>query len=232
MLQVRKSEERGVGDHSWLQSRHSFSFAGYYDPKHMGFRSLRVINEDRIIGGSGFGDHSHRNMEIISYVISGALEHKDSMGHQTVIHPGEVQKMSAGTGVVHSEFNQSKEDMAHFLQIWIVPDQKETEPHYGQKSFAAELEEQPLVLALSKDGRSGSIKILQDADIYLSRLNEGQELKIKVRPNRGVWIQMIKGSIDVNGIELKSSDGASTTNESELTIMAKQKSEWILFDLA
>lgn len=231
MLTVRKSEERGSGFHGWLKSRHTFSFAEYYDPKQMGYRALRVINEDRIAGGTGFGSHPHRDMEIISYVIKGALEHKDSMGNATVIRPGEVQRMSAGTGVVHSEKNAADEE-THFFQIWILPDKAGHAPGYGQKSFEKDLNEKKLVLVVSKEGREGSITMNQDADVYVSRLKANEEFDFNIREGRHVWIQVIKGSVEVNGAELRNGDGLAIDDIDSLEVSASQDSELLLFDLA
>lgn len=232
MLIMRKSEERGYADHGWLKSRHTFSFAEYYDPKHMGFKNLRVINEDRIAGGTGFGAHPHHDMEIISYVVDGALEHKDSMGTQTIIRPGEVQRMSAGTGVVHSEYNALPDKQTHFFQIWITPDQKGLKPGYGQKSFEEELNSKKMVLVISKDGRDGSIGIRQDANIYISRLKSGDQLEYEVPIGRGLWIQVVKGDLQIDNQVLKAGDAASTQDLQSLTFKAQKDSEVILFDLA
>ena len=203
MMKIRKSNARGNADHGWLKSRHTFSFAEYYDPQHMGFRSLRVINEDRIDGGTGFGKHPHKDMEIISYVISGALEHQDTMGNKAVIYPGEVQKMSAGTGVFHSEQNHSPGEVAHFFQIWIIPSESGGAPGYGQKSFANELESKKLVLVTSQTGRDGSLAIKQDADIWISRLKKSNQLEYPIKTGRGVWLQIVKGQVKVNGAEVE-----------------------------
>lgn len=232
MLQLRKSEERGFADHGWLKSRHTFSFANYYDPKHMGFKNLRVINEDRIAGGTGFGAHPHQDMEIISYVVEGALEHKDSMGTVAVIKPGEVQRMSAGTGVIHSEYNALRDKETHFFQIWIMPNERGVKPGYGQKSFEAELNSKKLVLVVSNDGRDGSISIRQNADMYVSRLKAGDEIDFNVRKGRGVWIQVIKGNLTVGDKVLDTGDAYSTQDAQSLNISASQDSEIILFDLA
>ncbi len=232
MLQIRKSQERGLANHGWLKSRHTFSFADYYDPQFMGFKSLRVINEDRISGGSGFGKHPHRDMEIISYVVKGALEHQDTMGNLAVIRPGEVQKLSAGTGMMHSEQNKSEKDETHFFQIWISPNKIGLPPSYGQKSFEKELNTQKLVLAISQDGRNGSIAIQQDADIHLSKLKASDQLEFKVRKNRGVWIQVIAGKLNVNETSLSAGDAASMDSEGLLKISALESSEMMIFDLA
>jgi redox-sensitive bicupin YhaK (pirin superfamily) len=232
MIEIRRSQERGFANHGWLKSLHTFSFADYYDPRHMGFRSLRVINEDRIQGGSGFQAHPHRDMEIISYVIAGALEHQDSLGTKTIIRPGEVQRMSAGAGVVHSEFNALSDQESHFLQIWIQPNAKGGSPAYGQKSFENQLGQKKLVLAVSQDGREGSIGIKQNAEMFLSRLQPDEVLEYSLRPNRGVWIQIVKGTVQVNNSTLRAGDALSAENESNLYIHADELSEFILFDLA
>lgn len=232
MIQIRKSEDRGRADHGWLKTLHSFSFADYHDPRFMGFRSLRVINEDRIEGGTGFGAHPHRDMEIISYVIKGVLEHQDSMGNKTVIKPGEVQMMSAGSGVVHSEHNKLPEQEGHFFQIWILPNQKGGTPGYGQKSFAADLQKNKLVLVVSQEGRDGSIGIKQDADVYISRLKSQEDLAFKLRPGRGVWIQIVHGKLSVNGREIDAGDALAAADENSLNIKALEDSEFLLFDLA
>lgn len=232
MLRVRKSNERGFADHGWLKSHHSFSFADYYDPQHMGFRSLRVINEDLIKSGTGFGSHPHNNMEIITYVVQGALQHKDSMGTTAVINPGEVQHMSAGTGVVHSEYSVGKDQYTHLLQIWIVPNSRGGNPSYGQKSFESDLNSKKLVLVVSNDGRDGSIRIKQDADLYISRLKAGDNLEYVIRKGRGVWVQVVSGRLDINGVEINAGDAVSLEEESLLKIMASEKSELIFFDLA
>jgi redox-sensitive bicupin YhaK (pirin superfamily) len=235
MFQVRKSDDRGLANHGWLKSRHTFSFAEYYDPNHMGFHSLRVINEDRIDSGTGFGSHPHRDMEIISYVVTGALEHKDSMGTKAIIKPGEVQRMSAGTGVVHSEYNANPNGETHFFQVWIQPKERGGVPGYGQKSFAKELAEKPLVLVISPDGRDGSIEIKQDADMYISRLKQNLAVEFALRQKRGAWIQVIRGRVNVNGKEIKTGDAVSFENQSssdlKISISGLESSELILFDL-
>jgi redox-sensitive bicupin YhaK (pirin superfamily) len=232
MLQVRKSEERGVGAHGWLNSFHTFSFANYYDPKFMGFRTLRVINEDRIDGGTGFGTHPHSDMEIISYVVKGALEHQDSMGTKAFIKPGEVQRMSAGSGVAHSEKNYFENDETHFFQIWIMPNKRGENPGYGQKSFETELNTKKMVLVVSESGRDGSISIKQDADMYISRLKGNETVDFTVRPQRGAWIQVVKGLVSVNGTEVKTGDGIAVDESGLLSFRAIGDSEFILFDLA
>ncbi|MBC7658304.1 MAG: pirin family protein [Chitinophagaceae bacterium] len=231
MLTVRRSEDRGVANHGWLNSRHSFSFADYHDPKHMRFGPLRVINEDQIEGGTGFGQHPHRDMEIISYVMEGALTHQDSMGNKAVIKPGEIQRMSAGTGVVHAEENESKDKKTHFLQIWVMPDQLKVKPSYGQKSFAEDLEKKDLVLVLSKTGRDGSLSINQDADIYLSKLKAGKSLTFGADPKRAIWVQMIEGQLKVNDTEVKAGDGVALTEEKSIDLAAIQDAEFLLFDM-
>lgn len=232
MLTIRKSGERGKANHGWLNSSHSFSFAEYYDPKHMGFRKLRVINEDRIAGGTGFGAHPHNNMEIISYVVKGALEHKDSMGTKAVIKPGEVQRMSAGSGVVHSEYNAQQNEETHFFQIWILPNRMNEGPGYGQKSFETDLNTKKLVHVISPDGKDGSIVIKQDADMYISRLKKGEDLDYQTTPGRGLWIQVVKGHLQIADKEIAAGDALSTEDETSLQFKALEDSEIIIFDLA
>lgn len=232
MFEILKSEKRGHADHGWLKSRHTFSFANYYNPEQMNFRALRVINEDRIAGGTGFDMHGHRDMEIISYVVKGSLRHEDSKGNKTVIRPGEVQRMSAGTGVLHSEYNEQENEETHFFQIWIVPDKNGHPFSYGQKSFLKELNSQDKVLVISKEGRDGSISINQDADIYISRLNAGKVLNYKVENKRHAWIQIVKGSLEIDGQVINYGDAIYTSTPRSLEIKANQDSEFILFDLA
>ncbi len=232
MMQLRKSDARGLANHGWLKSLHTFSFARYFDPEQMGFRALRVINEDRIDGGTGFGAHPHRDMEIISYVVKGALEHQDSMGTKAIIRPGEVQRMSAGSGVVHSEYNQLPDEETHFFQIWIQPKSRGGEPGYGQKSFADELARKNLVLVVSEDGRDGSISIKQDADLYISRMKTDEELSFSLRSGRGAWVQIVSGGVSLNGRDLKTGDGVAVTGVDELRFLAAQPTEFLLFDLA
>jgi redox-sensitive bicupin YhaK (pirin superfamily) len=228
---LRPSSERGHSDHGWLNSYHTFSFAGYQDPAHMGFHTLRVINEDRIQGGTGFGAHPHSNMEILSYVVSGGLEHADSMENKTVILPDEVQIMSAGTGVTHAEMNHFKDRETHFFQIWITPQKQGIRPHYGQKSFKDEFSKQNFVLVASQDKRNGSIGISQDADIYIGRLKPRDAVNFNVRNGRHIWIQMIKGSAVINKTDIQAGDGLSASDEKALTIEARESTEFILFDL-
>lgn len=235
MFQLRKSDERGLANHGWLKSRHTFSFADYHDPKHMGFRSLRVINEDRIASGTGFGSHPHRDMEIISYVVTGALEHKDSMETKAIIRPGEVQRMSAGSGVVHSEYNVNPEGETHFFQIWIQPKERGGTPGYGQRSFESQISQQDLVLVISSNGRDGSISIKQDVDMYISRLPQNQTVNFPLRQKRGAWIQLIRGRINVNGNEAQTGDAISVENtvasDLVISILALEACEFILFDI-
>ncbi len=228
---IRKSEERGFADHGWLKARHSFSFASYYDPQFMGYKSLRVINEDRVSEGMGFPTHGHKDMEIITYVIDGALEHKDSMGNGSIIKPGEVQYMSAGTGVQHSEFNPSKDEGLHLMQIWIMPDELNAEPRYDQKKFTKEQKHNQLCLVVSKDGQEDSIAIRQDAKIYASSLTKGNELSHKLEAGRGLWLQMIKGQVSANDQVLSAGDAMAFEAEPEMKISAQSDSEFLLFDL-
>lgn len=232
MVRLRKSKERGFADHGWLTSWHTFSFASYLDRKHMGFRSLRVINEDQIQGGGGFGSHPHQDMEILSYVVRGALRHRDSMGNTMVIRPGEVQRMSAGTGVVHSEHNDSATETTHLLQIWIRPESHGGEPRYDQKSFAQDLARGKPVLVASKDGRSGSIQIQQDADVFIGQAPVGESFQHALRPGRGLWLQLIRGRLRLNRLELEAGDGVALEDEAALEAETLESCEFIFFDLA
>ena len=230
-LNLRKSNERGHANHGWLDTYHSFSFADYYDPQHMGFRSLRVINQDVIAPGEGFGMHPHRDMEIFSYILYGALAHKDSMGNGRTLLPGQIQLMSAGTGVTHSEFNPSDTEGASLLQIWIRPRQQGLKPSYTEWHPDPAKEYDPKVLVISSDGREGSATIHQDADIYRVRLARGASITHEIRHGRGAWFQLIKGSIDVNGTTLNPGDAVSTEDFGTLTITASDNVEGLLFDL-
>ncbi|MDP9001002.1 MAG: pirin family protein, partial [Myxococcota bacterium] len=212
MLTVRRAEDRGHEDHGWLDTRHTFSFADYHEPKHMGFRSLRVINEDRVQPGRGFGTHGHRDMEIISYVLDGALEHKDSIGTGSVIRPGDVQRMSAGTGVLHSEHNASATEIVHFLQIWLIPDKTGIAPSYEQKRPPIDEKRGKLLLIASPGGAHGSVTIHADALVYASLLEAGDSVDHAVLPGRHAWIQVARGRIKVDGVELKEGDGASVSD--------------------
>src|SRR5215210_6500527 len=231
MEQIRRSGERGHANHGWLDSYHSFSFADYHDPRHMGFGPLRVINEDRVQAGAGFGTHGHRDMEIISYVLEGALAHKDSMGNGSIIRPGDVQRMSAGTGVMHSEANPSKEESVHLLQIWILPGKMGVEPSYEEKKFDDDGKRGRLRLVVSPDGSEGSVTIHQDARVYATVLDAAQQVTHELKPDRHAWVQVARGAIEVNGQPLKHGDGASISEERELTIIGKEPSEVLLFDL-
>lgn len=232
MLQIRKSSDRGHANHGWLESFHTFSFADYYDPSHMGFRVLRVINEDKIAAGRGFPTHPHQDMEIITYLVDGALEHKDSMGTSSVIYPGEVQHMSAGTGVQHSEFNHFKDRSSHLLQIWLLPDERSVKPGYGQKSFASDMAARDMVLAASPDGRDGSLKIHQDVDLYVAKWDSGRESNFLFRSkSRYGWVQLVRGDLSVNGTELEPGDGMAVAGEEKITLSAKTGAEFLVFDL-
>lgn len=230
MITIRRAEERGHADHGWLDTYHTFSFADYHDPEHMGFRALRVINEDRVRGGRGFGTHGHRDMEIVSYVLEGALGHRDSMGTNGVIRPGEVQRMSAGTGVMHSEMNASADELVHFLQIWILPERGGITPSYEQKMFEDDERRGTLRLVASPDARDGSVKIHQDVEIYTALLDEGQSVAHEYKPNRYGWVQVARGEVELNGQTMKAGDGAAIANESRVTLTGKG-AEVLLFDL-
>ena len=231
MLQIRHSEERGAANHGWLNSHHSFSFGSYHDPKHMGFGPLLVINEDRVTPGQGFGTHGHRDMEIISYVLDGALEHKDSMGTGSVLHYGDVQRMSAGNGVRHSEFNHSATDGLHFLQIWIQPNVTGIPPSYEEKHFTPESKRGKLRLIASGDGRQGSVLIHQDAAIYASILQEGEQAEHALDEGRIAYVHLIRGSLVVNGTPLKAGDALKLTQEAAVTLTQAEDAEVLVFDL-
>lgn len=233
MIHIRKSADRGHADHGWLQAKHSFSFADYHDPDHMGYRALRVINEDRVKPSNGFGTHPHRDMEIVTYILEGALEHKDSMGNGSVIRPGDVQYMSAGSGVLHSEFNPSSAEGVHLLQIWLLPDEKGAKPRYAQKAFADAEKRGKMKLVASKSGEDGAIAIRQDAKLYASVLDEGQTAKLPLAPGRHAWVQVARGSIELNGKRLEQGDGAAIDDERELAFRGNSASaEFLVFDLA
>jgi redox-sensitive bicupin YhaK (pirin superfamily) len=231
MLQVLKNSQRGAADHGWLQSNHSFSFGHYYNPNEMGFGPLLVINEDRVQPARGFGTHSHDNMEIISYVLSGALEHKDSMGNGSVIHYGDVQRMSAGTGVQHSEFNHSSSERVHFLQIWITPDVTGIEPGYEEKHFDTASKTGNLRLIASTDGRDGSVLIHQDAKIFASILNADDYVKYDLASGRTAYVHLIRGQIEINSIKLSTGDALKISEESLLEFKNAADAELLLFDL-
>lgn len=232
MITVRSADERGHADHGWLDTWHSFSFADYYDPQYMGFRSLRVINQDAVAAGAGFGTHPHRDMEIVTVVTEGALEHRDSMGNGSVIWAGDVQRMTAGSGIAHSEYNHSKTEPVRFLQIWILPDQKGLTPGYEQRSFDASEKHNQLRLLASRDGRDESLVVHQDLSLYISRLDAGASVECPLDAGRYAWLQVVEGAITLNGQELSSGDGAAVSDETSLTIAAQQESEVLLFDLA
>jgi quercetin 2,3-dioxygenase len=230
MMTIRKANERGHADHGWLNTYHTFSFADYYDPQWMGFRDLRVINDDYVAPGMGFGKHPHRDMEIITYVLSGALEHKDSMGNGRTIKPGEVQYMAAGTGVQHSEFNPSGDEAVHLLQIWIQPDTKGVKPRYGEKSYANAAPGK-LHLVASKAGRDGSIAIHQDADLWLAQFTNGQTVTHELKPQRHAWVQVAEGEVALNGKTLNGGDAAAVSGEPKLELTGKGNAQVLLFDL-
>lgn len=232
MITIRNRDERGAVNMGWLNSKHSFSFGHYYDPAHMGFRALRVINDDRVIPGAGFPTHGHADMEIVSYVLDGALEHKDTLGTSSVIRPGDVQRMSAGSGIRHSEYNASKKDPVHFLQIWILPNEEGMVPGYEQKAFEREEKQGRLRLVGSQDGRDGSVVIHQDVDLYATLLDEGDSVTHKLRPGRHAWVQVARGQVRLNGEILKEGDGAAISKEESLTLDGVVSAEVLLFDLA
>ena len=232
MITVRPSEARGHFDHGWLDTRHTFSFAEYEDPAFMGFRSLRVINEDRVQAGQGFGTHGHRDMEILSYVLDGAIAHRDSLGTGATLKPGELQRMTAGTGIRHSEFNPSAHEALHFLQIWILPEQQGLPPGYEQKAFSAESRQGKLKLLASHDGREGSLTIHQDLSVYGALLSAGDAVKLPLAKGRHAWVQVARGALTVNGTPVKAGDGVALSQEEELRLDATSPSELLVFDLA
>ena len=231
MLQIRKSEDRGPAEHGWLSSRHSFSFAGYHDPAHMGFGPLRVINEDRVQPGQGFGTHAHQDMEIISYVLDGALEHKDSMGTGSVIRYGDVQRMSAGTGVQHSEFNHSSSEPVHFLQIWIIPQRRGIAPSYEEKHFSTQSKRGILRLIASNDGREGSVRVHQDVAIFASIVDGDDRVQHVLEPGRIAYLHLIRGTLSANGIALEGGDALKVSDEKSIVVERANDAEFLLFDL-
>lgn len=231
MLQIRRSQERGHANRGWLDSYHTFSFADYHDPQHMGFASLRVINEDRVQPNNGFGQHGHRDMEIISYVLAGELEHKDSLGTGSIIRPGDVQRMSAGTGVRHSEYNPSDTAIVHFLQIWILPAKNGLPPSYEQKHFAPKQLQNQWRLIASPDGRDGSVTVHQDAQLYAARLSGTEKLRYTFKNNRLGYLQVARGTLTLNGQPLQAGDGVAITSESEIELSNGNTAEVLLFDL-
>ena len=232
MIRIRRSSDRGHANHGWLDTYHTFSFADYYDPKHVEFRALRVINEDRVAYGMGFGMHAHKNMEIVTIVLEGALEHKDNLGNGEVLRPGEFQRMSAGSGIRHSEFNPSESQPVHLYQIWLQPEKTGIAPSYEQKAIPAAEQLNALRLVASPDAANGSLAIHQDARLYLSKLESAHSVTLRLAPGRAAWVQTLRGSIEVNGTRLDVGDGAAIENESELLLKAAPNAEILLFDLA
>ncbi|HKD02964.1 MAG TPA: pirin family protein [Terriglobales bacterium] len=232
MIQIRKSDERGHANHGWLDTRFTFSFADYYDPKHVQFRTLRVMNDDRVAGGGGFPTHPHRDMEIVTYVLEGALAHKDSMGNGSTIRPGDVQYMSAGTGVAHSEFNASPTEPVHLYQIWMFPDKNGHQPRYDQKNFSEAEKRGKLRLLVSPDGRDGSVEIRQDNELYATVLKPGESVKHELKPARHAYVQVARGSVKLNGQALEAGDGAAISGEKALQLTGTKDAEVLVFDLA
>jgi redox-sensitive bicupin YhaK (pirin superfamily) len=232
MITIRKSSDRGHFNHGWLDTFHTFSFAGYQDPKHIHFRALRVLNEDVVAPGRGFGRHPHDNMEILTWVLSGSLAHADSLGHERSLRHGELQRMSAGSGIEHSEYNGSKTEPVHLLQIWLLPKEHDTRPAYDQKEFPAEGRRNKLQLLASPDSDQGSLSIGQDARMYVAELDPGKTISLDLKPGRNAWVQVSRGSVTLNGQSLTQGDGAAISNETALSIAAADDAEVILFDLA
>lgn len=231
-MNVRRSEDRGQADHGWLRTWHSFSFADYYDPAHMGFRSLRVINQDIVAPGAGFPMHGHRDMEIFSYVVGGVIEHRDSMGNHAQVRPGQIQVMSAGSGVRHSEANPSRTEPLHLLQIWILPDRAGLKPSYAEWTPAPGAGDEPKVLVISKDGREGSARISQDASVYRLKLPAGRSVSHELAPGRGLWLQLVSGLLTVGSVRLSPGDAVSSEQSGEFVFRAEEAVEALLFDLA
>lgn len=231
MINIRKSNDRGQADHGWLNTRFTFSFGDYFDPKHLQFRTLRVMNDDRVAGGGGFPTHPHRDMEIVTYVLEGTLAHKDSMGNGSTIKPGDLQYMSAGTGVAHSEFNASKTETVHLYQIWMFPDKQGYQPAYDQKNFSDEEKRGKLRLVVSPDGREGSVKIRQNNELYATILGAGDRVKHELKPARHAYVQVAKGSVKLNGTTLETGDGAEISEEKALELTGVKEAEVLLFDL-
>jgi quercetin 2,3-dioxygenase len=231
MIDIRKSEERGHADHGWLDTRFTFSFADYFDPKHVHFRTLRVMNDDRVAGGGGFPMHPHADMEIVTYVLEGALQHQDSMGNGSVIKPGDIQYMSAGTGVTHSEFNASKTEPVHLYQIWMFPEKEGLKPVYDQKNFSEAEKRGRLRLIASPDGRDGSVKIRQDNELYATVLGKGESVEYSLKPERHAYVQVARGSVTLNGTALEAGDGAAISAETAVELMGVKDAEVLLFDL-
>jgi redox-sensitive bicupin YhaK (pirin superfamily) len=232
MIQLRRSNDSGSTKLDWLDSRHTFSFGDYYDPKHMGFSHLRVMNEDRVVAGAGFPTHSHRDMEILTYVIEGALAHKDSTGTSSVIRVGDVQRMSAGTGISHSEYNASQTEPVHFLQIWIIPDETGLPPGYEQRAFSLDEQRGKWTLIASKNGRDDSVAVHQDVDVWAARFSPGEQSSFPVKPSRSIWTQVARGTVTINGVTLNAGDGAVVSQEEILEFKAVEDAEMLLFDLA
>jgi quercetin 2,3-dioxygenase len=232
MIRVRKAAERGHFDHGWLDTYHTFSFGDYYDPAHLGFRSLRVINDDRVQPGQGFGMHGHRDMEIVTYVLDGALQHKDSLGNGSIIRAGELQRMTAGTGVRHSEFNPSDKEGVHLYQIWLLPERTGLKPSYEELAVGEEEKQGRFRLVASPDGAAGSLTIAQDARLYLALLPPGQAVAHSIEPGRAAWLQVFRGSVNVLGNDLSAGDGVAVTDENAISVQAAVPSEVLLFDLA
>ena len=232
MIQIRKAIDRGHTDYGWLSTHHTFSFASYRDSQYMGFQALRVLNEDRVQPGEGFDAHDHRNMEIISYVLAGSLAHKDSMGNTEILNSGELQRISAGSGITHSEFNPSEVEVTHFYQIWLFPSQRDLSPSYEQREFSVQARRGRLQLVASPDGRDDSLLIHSNANLFLSQLSDSESIIEELNPGRNGWVQVLYGNITVNGQELSTSDGAAITNERQLTIEARKNAEIMFFDLA
>jgi redox-sensitive bicupin YhaK (pirin superfamily) len=232
MMTIRPAGERGHAAHGWLDSHHTFSFADYHDPAHVGFRALRVINDDRVSPGEGFGAHPHRDMEIVSYVLEGALEHKDSMGTGSIIRPGDVQRMSAGTGVTHSEFNASRTEPVHFLQIWLVPKARGIDPSYEQRTYSEEEKRGRLRVVASPDGREGSVTIHAEAVLYAGLFDEGESAELRLAQRRQAWVHVARGKVRVNGMELGEGDGAALSDEGTMRVEGIEGGEVLVFDLA